>query len=87
MIYENKDWLDDVKDLRDDFIVHHPATRHALEFHDGAAHIPLTTTKKGHDDSHIILGTANHRTSVSLRTICVLKNWQIHKKFAHRGHF
>jgi len=64
MIYENTDWFDEVKDLRDDFIVHHPAARHTLEFHDGIAHIPLTTTKKGYDQRHIVLGAIAKSISI-----------------------
>lgn len=64
MIGENTDWFDDVKDLRDDFIIHHPAARHTLEFRDGVAYIPLTTTKKGHDQRHIVLDAIARSISI-----------------------
>jgi hypothetical protein len=64
MIYENTGWFDEIKDLRDDFIVHHPAARHTLEFLDGVAHIPLTTTKKGYNQRHIILGAIAKSISI-----------------------
>ena len=67
IIYENTEWFDDIKDLRDDFVIHHPAGRHALEFFDGIAHIPLTTTKKEYNRGHIIDGAI--AKSISLEKI------------------
>ena len=64
IVNEYATWYDEIKNLRDDFIIHHPAGRHALEFFDGIAHIPLTTTKKEYNHGHIIDGAIAKSLSI-----------------------
>ena len=67
MIYEKTSWFDEVKDLRDDFIVHHPAARHVLEFRGGEAYVPFTTTTRGYNEqkkSKIVMGAIAKSISV-----------------------
>jgi hypothetical protein len=46
LIEENTMWLGALRNLRDDFVVHHPGAGGALVFFDSEAHVTLTTSKK-----------------------------------------
>jgi len=46
LINENTGWFKTVKDLRDDFIEHHPGASGIIVFSNGKSHVVLTTTEK-----------------------------------------
>jgi len=45
LIYNKTEWFKKVKDIRDDFIEHHPSVSGGIGFRNGKAHATLTTTK------------------------------------------
>ena len=56
LLDEKTHWFNEIKNLRDDFIIHHAAARSGLEILDGETHVPLTTSKGGYPKQHITLG-------------------------------
>ena len=47
LVSDNTIWFEKVKDIRDDFVEHHPGASGMIGFHDGKAHATLVTTKTG----------------------------------------
>lgn len=47
LISNNTEWFEKVKDIRDDFIEHHPGPSGSIGFCNGKGHATLTTTKSG----------------------------------------
>ncbi len=65
ILNKKSQWFKTIKDLRDDFIIHHPASRGVMEFLDGEAFIVLTTSKGGYDEKHIVFDAVAKRIAVT----------------------
>jgi cell division protein FtsB len=80
LLDEKTHWFNEIKKLRDNFIIHHAAARSGLEILDGETHVPLTTSKGGYTRLHITLGSVTR--NISMKEIdavlsdlkCLLKN-------------
>lgn len=55
LIKENSKWFAKLKELRDDFVEHHPAAGGAISFENGEANIALTTRKKTNKEPKFII--------------------------------
>jgi hypothetical protein len=57
VIEENTTWFDELKDLRDDYVVHHPGSATALLLADGKAYVTLTTSKRTKEPKHVLMNS------------------------------
>ena len=64
LLNEKTQWFNKIKNLRDDFIIHHAAARSGLELLDGETHVPLMTSKGGYPKQHITLGAVTKNISM-----------------------
>lgn len=64
VIEENTIWFDELKDLRDNYVVHYPGSATALFFADSKAYVTLTTSKRTKEPKSILMNSEARNISI-----------------------